>query len=222
MQAQIEFKAESRENVGTGAARAVRRTGQIPVIVYGNQKPSVNLSVDGNELTTEYLKGGLSSKVVAFKNDKETLFAIARQVQRHPVSDKIEHADFMHVDENSMVKVKVPVNYLNIEKSVGIKRGGVLNMVRRQVEVLCKVTEIPSHIDIDISNINIGTSVHISAATLPAGVKPTIDRDFVLCTITGRAKSEEPTAAAEGDAPAEGEEAKAEGESKEADAADKK
>lgn len=191
MQAQIEFAAESRNTAGKGTARAARRAGFVPVVVYGNKKDPVSLSVEANQLTVEYRKGGFMNKVVALKNDKTTYFAIAREIQLNPVSDKVEHADFMHVDAKSILKVRVPLHFLNAEKSVGIKRGGVLNMVRRHVEVFCNVNSIPKFLEVDISNVNINSSVHIKDITLPDGVKPTIARNFVLCSITGRAKEEE-------------------------------
>jgi large subunit ribosomal protein L25 len=219
MQAQLEFEANVREHTGKGAARATRRAGQIPLIIYGNSKPEVSLCVDANKFTCEYIKGGLMGKVIALKADKKTYFAIAREVQRHPVSDKVEHIDFMHVDEKSRVKVRVPLHYLNLDKSVGLKRGGVLNMVRRHVEVLCKVTAIPKAIDVDVADVDIGTSVHIDDVGLPEGAEATIKRNFVLCTITGRLKEEASTVVAE-DAAAEGAEA-AEGENT-AEAGDKK
>lgn len=201
MQAQLEFEATSRSVSGKGSARAARRAGTVPVIVYGNKKDPVSLAVNANQLTVEYRKGGFMSKVVALKEGKNTLYAIAREIQLNPVSDKIEHADFMHVDAKSVVKVRVPLHFLNVEKSIGIKRGGVLNMVRRHVEMLCNVDSIPKALDVDVANVNIGSSVHINDITLPKGAKPSIARNFVLCSITGRAKEEE-AAPAEGAAAA--------------------
>ncbi len=195
MQAQIEFQATTRETSGKGSARAARRSGMVPVVVYGNKKAPVSLSVDANQLTVEYRKGGFMNKVVALNEGKTTYFAIAREMQLNPVSDKVEHADFMHIDAKSVVKVRVPLHVLNAEKSVGIKRGGVLNMVRRQVELLCSVASIPKYIEVDVAGVNIGSSVHINDITLPAGVKPSIARNLVLCSITGRAKDDEPEAA---------------------------
>lgn len=204
MQAQLEFAAEQRNVSGKGSARAARRAGLIPVVVYGNKKEPVSLSVEGNKLSVEYRKGGFMNKVVALKEGKTTYFAIAREIQLNPVSDKVEHADFMHVDAKSEVKVRVPLHFLNSDKSVGLKRGGVLNMVRRNVELLCNVNAIPKFLEVDIAEVNIGSSVHINDITLPAGVKPSISRNFVLCSITGRAKEEEetPAAAAAGAVPA--------------------
>ena len=214
MQAQIEFKASERPVAGTGPARAARREGNIPVVVYGNGKEPVSLAVDANQLSTEYRKGGFMNKVVALKTEKETFFGLPRDLQLHPVSDKIEHADFMHVDETSTVRVNVPVRFLNRERSVGLKRGGALNIVRRAIECFANVKNIPAFVELDLASVNIGDSVHISQISLPEGVTPTItDRDFTICSVTGRAKdkdADKPAAeGAEGEA-AEGEEKAAE------------
>ena len=192
MKAAIEFKAETRENTGTGAARAARLEGKVPVAVYANGKSNQHLNVDSKELTLNYFKGGFMNKLVSLKVDGKDLFAIPRDIQLNPVSDKIEHADFQAVDEKSVVKVLVPVHYKNIEKSVGIKRGGSLNVVRHEVELYAPVTNIPASIDIDVAALNIGDSVHIQKVKLPEGVKPVIKgRDFTLASLTGRQKEEE-------------------------------
>jgi large subunit ribosomal protein L25 len=203
MQAQIEFKAVERSAIGKGGAREARRQGTIPAVIYGNSKPVVTLSVEGNNLSNEYRKGGFMNKIVALKSEKSTYFAIPREIQLNPVSDKVEHIDFMHVDEKTEVKVRVPVHYLNAEKSIGIKRGGVLNVVRRYLDLVCNVRNIPTVIDIDITNVNIGTSIHIKDVVLPEGVRPTIKgRNFTICSITGRSKEEEEKPAEAAAAPA--------------------
>jgi len=192
MQAQVEFKATERTEIGKGGAREARRQGTIPAVIYGNAKPVVTLSVEGNNLSNEYRKGGFMNKIVALKSEKNTYFAIPREIQLNPVSDKVEHIDFMHVDEKTEVKVRVPVHYLNTEKSIGIKRGGVLNVVRRYLDVACNVRSIPAAIDIDVTDVNIGSSIHIKDIVLPEGVRPTIKgRNFTICSITGRGKDEE-------------------------------
>jgi large subunit ribosomal protein L25 len=199
MQAQVEFKATERTTIGKGGAREARRQGTIPAVIYGNAKPIVTLNVEGNNLSNEYRKGGFMNKIVALKSEKATYFAIPREIQLNPVSDKVEHIDFMHVDAQTEVKVRVPVHYLNAEKSIGIKRGGVLNVVRRYLDVVCNVRAIPKVIDIDVTNVNIGSSIHIKDIVLPEGVKPSIKgRNFTICSITGRGKDEEeaPVAAA--------------------------
>jgi large subunit ribosomal protein L25 len=213
MQAQIEFQASERPEAGKGQARAVRRAGNVPVVVYGNGKAPVSLAVDANHVTTEYRKGGFKNKVVALKTEKSTFFGLPRDMQFHPVSDKIEHVDFMHVDEKSTVRIDVPVRFLNREKCPGLKRGGALNIVRRAIECFANVQHIPSSVDLDLAKVNIGDSVHISHITLPEGVTPTItDRDFTICSVTGRSKEKEETGSAE--AAAEGGAAEGNGEAK--------
>jgi large subunit ribosomal protein L25 len=196
MKAQVEFEAVARPSLGKGAARQARRDGRVPVIIYGNNKDSVPLSVDANKISQEYFRGGFMNKIVALKADGKTYNAIPRDVALNPVSDKIEHADFLHVDEKSQVKVLVPIHFLNVEKSVGIKRGGVLNVVRHDVELVCNVNAIPKHLEIDVLEMNIGNSVHISQVKLPEGVKPAIKRDFTIASIAGRMAEEEVATAA--------------------------
>lgn len=198
MKAQIEFDATPRPSLGKGAARAVRRNGQVPVVLYGKAKDTVTLALDANKITREYFRGGFMNKLVALKAGDKTYHVIPRDILLNPVSDKIEHADFMHVDDTSQVKVFVPVRFLNVEKSVGIKRGGVLNIVEHSVELFCNVNAIPEYLEIDVAEMNIGDSVHISTVKLPAGVTPAIkSRDFTIASIAGRmAEEEAPVAAA--------------------------
>jgi large subunit ribosomal protein L25 len=197
MKAQLEFDATPRVSLGKSAARAVRRSGNVPVAVYGKAKETVNLTLDANKLSREYFRGGFMNKLVALKAGSKTYHVIPRDVLLNPISDKIEHADFMHVDDKSQIKVFVPVHFLNVEKSVGIKRGGVLNIVEHSVELVCNVNAIPSFLEIDVINLNIGDSVHISTVKLPQGVTPAIkNRDFTIASIAGRMAEEEATTAA--------------------------
>ncbi|MBN8544007.1 MAG: 50S ribosomal protein L25/general stress protein Ctc [Alphaproteobacteria bacterium] len=196
MKAQVEFEATLRPVAGKGTARQSRREGRVPVVVYGNKQDSVSLTVDANKISQEYFRGGFMNKVVALKADGKTFHAIPRDIALNPVSDKIEHADFMHVDEKSQVKVWVPIHFLNAEKSVGIKRGGVLNVVRHDVELLCNVNSIPKYLEVNVAELNIGDSVHISNIALPEGVKPAIKRDFTIASIAGRMAEEEVATAA--------------------------
>ncbi|MCE3006290.1 MAG: 50S ribosomal protein L25/general stress protein Ctc [Alphaproteobacteria bacterium] len=206
MKAQLEFDAAPRTGLGKSAARAVRRSGNVPVAVYGKAKETVNLTLDANKLSREYFRGGFMNKLVALKAGSKTYHVIPRDVLLNPISDKIEHADFMHVDDKSQIKVFVPVHFLNVEKSVGIKRGGVLNIVEHSVELICNVNAIPSFLEIDVINLNIGDSVHISTVKLPQGVTPAIkSRDFTIASIAGRMAEEEvatTAAVAPGEVPA--------------------
>lgn len=194
MKAAIEFKAENRDTTGTGASRAVRRSGFTPVNLYAKGEKNQSLSVETRVISNEYFRGGFMNKVVALNVGGKTQFAIPRDIQLNPVTDKIEHADFVAVNEKSIVKVLVPIHFLNTDKAVGIKRGGVLNIVRHEVALYAPATAIPSHIDIDILEMDIGNSVHIDAVKLPEGVKPAIKgRNFTIASIAGRSKDEEET-----------------------------
>lgn len=197
MQAAIELKGNARPQSGKGRARAARRAGTVPVVLYGKGKNTVSANVDANTLALAYFKGGFMNKVVAIKlDDGSTFYGVPREVQLHPVSDKIEHADFQQVDASSEVKVLVPVHVQGAEKSIGIKRGGALNIVSHQVPLMCNVTKIPSSIDIDVSNLNIGSSIHLSDIALPEGTRAANKRlDITIVSISGRAADEEPSAA---------------------------
>jgi large subunit ribosomal protein L25 len=196
MKAALEMKAEARETPGKGAARAARRAGFVPVVVYGNGKANISLNVEARALSNEYFRGGFMNKIVALKANGKDIFAIPRDIQLNPVTDKIEHADFLAVDEKSVVKVWVPVHIVNAEKSVGIKRGGVLNIIAHRVELLSPVASIPASLDVDVAALEINTSVHLKGLEFPKGVKPASSRDQTIVSITGRAKEEEVVATA--------------------------
>lgn len=195
MKAAIELTATPRPVAGKGAARAARRAGNVPVNIYANGKKNVHVNVEARVLSNEYFRGGFMNKIVSLKLDGKDIFAIPRDIQLNPVSDKIEHADFMAVDDKSVVKVKIPLHFLNAEKCVGIKRGGVLNTVARNIEVLCPVANIPAVIDIDLSALNIGESVHTHNLELPKGVAPSSKQNMTIASIAGRSKDEEADAA---------------------------
>lgn len=212
---------ELRETQTRGEVRALRSAGKVPAIIYGAGKDPKKVTLRDNELTREYNKGGLRSKILELKTDKESIHVIARELQMHPVKDSIEHADFLYVDEKSAIRVSVPVHYLGRDKSPGIKRGGTLNIVRHDLELICTPANLPEYIEVDLSKAQIGDSIHISHVALPEGVSPSIaDRDFTLATIVGRGgKQDAEDSAAEG-ATAEGE--AAEGEKTEEKKDDKK
>ena len=197
MKASVEFAAEARKEIGTGSARAARRAGKTPVSVYAKGKENLSLAVETRLLSNEYFRGGFMNKVIALTLDGKNIFAIPRDIQLNPVTDQIEHADFLAVDEKSIVKVRVPVHFLNTEKSVGIKRGGVLNIVAHDLELLAPVGAIPKAIEIDIATLDIGSSVHTSTITFPQGVSSAVkSRDVTIASIAGRSKEEEVDAAA--------------------------
>jgi len=191
------LEAATREETGKGAARALRRENRVPAIMYGNEQSPVKITLPLKELTLEYKKGAFFSKIVDIKLDGKVIHALPRDVQTHPVTDIIEHADFQRVDKESHVHVFVPVKVLNQEKSIGLKRGGVLNIVRHEIELICRPDDIPPFIEVDVLKVDITHSVHINDVKLPANVKTAIkERNFTVVTIAGRSKEEEiPTGA---------------------------
>lgn len=210
MQAAATFEATIRESKGKGAARAVRRERKIPAIIYGINKQNVSIALAENEIEREYHLGGFFSKLLELKAGKDSLYVLPKDVQMHPVTDRIQHIDFLQVTEKSTIKAFVPVRFLGMEKCAGLKRGGNLNIVRHELELVCGVNNIPRVIEIDISKMNIGDSLHISAVALPEGVTPAItSRDFTIATIAGRGGKQDKEDAA-GDAAEGAAEAKSE------------
>lgn len=194
----IALSAEPRGTSGKGAARALRREGKVPAIVYGGKKGEQSISLDAKEFVLVYSKGNFTSKPVDLTVGKDTIRVLPRDVQIDPVSDFPIHVDFMRITKDSQVSVNVKVRFINADKSPGIKRGGVLNIVRRYVEFICDTDHIPETITVDLAGTKIGQSIHISHIELPKGARPAItDRDFTVATVAGRgSKDEEETATA--------------------------
>ncbi len=202
------LKVQPRERAGKGAARATRRADLVPGVVYGGKAEPTLISVEPRTLVT--LMHNPNFRITIFDMEVEGAKpqrTMAMDVQLHPVTDRPIHVDFRRVDKNTSVKVPVPVRFLNEAGSPGIKVGGVLNIVRHDIEVRVKPDEIPDHIDVDLTGLKIGDSVHINAITLPKGVKPTVARNFTICSIAPptvfvEAEVATTAAAAEGDAAA--------------------
>lgn len=194
----LALKAEKRGLPGKGSARALRREGQIPAIIYGNKTEELSISTNLKELQKEYLRGNFTSRIYEIELGKEKIKVLPRDVQLHPVTDVVMHADFQRVQNDSRVHVLIPVHFLNRDKSPGLKRGGVLSIVRRQVELLCRADSIPEFLEIDLADVKIGDSLHSHNITYPAGVEPAIkDRDFTIATIVGKTAEKDETAEAE-------------------------
>jgi large subunit ribosomal protein L25 len=209
-----EIKASARARAGTGGARSVRREGRVPAVVYGGTGQPENIAIDFHDLTKLVGKGKFLSTVFDLSIDGKTSLVIPRQVQVDPVKDLPVHVDFQRVTAKSRIRVNVPVRFINEGLSPGLKRGGVLNIVRHEVEVTCPADAIPAYFEFDLGGLEIGRSVHISAIKMPDGVRPTItNRDFTVATIAGHRVEEEAKPAeavvAEGGLPAEGEAAAA-------------
>lgn len=177
--------ATSRDRAGKGAARATRRNGFVPGVIYGGKQAPTLIAIAPKYLIAEMRKPGFKARLfdIAVEGGA-TERALAKDVQLHPVTDMPVHVDFLRVGKDTVLHVNVPVHFVNHEKSPGLKRGGVLNIVRHDVEMVCSPDNIPPTLDIDLTGLDIGDTVHISAVKLPAGVKPAItDRDFTVASI---------------------------------------
>ena len=178
------MEAETRSGAGTGAARAVRRAGKVPGIVYGPECENVNIALPGKALEREALRPGFFAQLFELKVDGNSMDVLARDLQLHPVTDAILHVDFLAVKAGSTVAVAVPVVFVNEEACDGLRRGGVLNVVRHEVDLYCPADAIPEALTVDLAGLDIGASVHIGAVALPEGVTPVIDdRDFTVATV---------------------------------------
>jgi large subunit ribosomal protein L25 len=202
-----ELKAEAREQVGKGSARAVRRNGKVPAVIYGDKQPPLAIAVSYKDVYYKIHGGGFLTTVATIDVAGTKISVLPKDFQLDPVTDNPVHVDFLRIGKNTEVNVNVPVHFINEDKSPGIKRGGVLNIVRHEVEFHCPANAIPDSITVDLAGTNIGDSIHISAVTLPANVKPVIsDRDFTIATIASSSamkpeaeEAEAPDAAAEAD-----------------------
>ncbi len=187
----ITLKAEKREQLGTAASRRIKREGRIPAIIY-SPKGSINLSLNTKDFETEYFKGGILTTVIELELEGKKTKVIAHKVELDPVSDRPVHVDFLGCEESKAIRAKPKFVFLNQDKSLGLKRGGVLNIVLRRVEVVCENEGlVPSSIEIDVAPLHIGSKVRASDIKLPAGVKIAKKGNFLVASITGRGKSED-------------------------------
>jgi large subunit ribosomal protein L25 len=199
------LSAAKRERAGKGVARALRRENKIPGVIYGDNKEAVAIELPVKEITLEYHKGHMFTNLCDLTVDGAKQLVLVRDLQIHPVTDNVLHVDFLRVSPKTTLKVHVPVHFTGHEESPGMKRKGVLNVVRHDVEIICLATDIPEQIEVDLTPFNIGDAIKISAVKLPKGAKPAIEgRDFTIATIAQpRAVIEEEAApAAEGEAAA--------------------
>jgi large subunit ribosomal protein L25 len=186
----IELKATVREGAGKSAARTLRAKKLVPGIVYGGGEDPTQVALEYRIVSQHYQTGSFLSTVYLLDLDGKKERVIPRDVQVDPVRDFPIHVDFLRITRTSRIDVEVPVQFLNEEASPGLKRGGVLNIVRHTIELSCPADAIPEKITVDLTGLEIGDSVHISAVTLPSGITPTItDRDFTIATIAGAASA---------------------------------
>ena len=197
------LSAEPRARAGKGAARGTRRAGRVPGIIYGDNKEPVLISLEPRELSHALASRSFFATLVDVTVGGLVHRTLPRDVQYHPASDAPMHVDFMRVGGHTQVIVTVPVVFINPEASPGIRRGGILNIVRHGIELNCPVDNIPDQLVVELDGLEIGDSIHISRIIIPEGCRPTIsDRDFTIASIAASSAVREEAAAAATAAPA--------------------
>ena len=197
------LNAEPRAQAGKGAARAMRKAGRVPGIIYGENKEPVMISLEPRELSRVLANRGFFATLIDVKVDGTVHRTLPRDVQLHPATDAPMHVDFMRVGGHAQVTVTVPVVFVNPEISPGIRRGGILNIVRHGIELSCPVDNIPDQLVVELNGLEIGDSIHISRVIVPEGCRPTIaERDFTIASIAASSAVREEAAAAAAAPPA--------------------
>jgi large subunit ribosomal protein L25 len=194
-----ELKATARPSVGKGAARAERRAGRVPGVIYGNHQPPTPISVDDRELRQRILAGRFLTTIYDIELEGKKHRVIPRDFHLDPVRDLPVHVDFMRLGEGATIRVSVPLHILRADASPGVKRGGTVNIVTHALDLECSVDNIPQYIDADVSGLEISHSLHLSDVTMPAGVKSLAREDITLVTIvppSGYAEEQKAAAAA--------------------------
>lgn len=183
-----ELKAEARDNVGKGAARATRRSGRVPAVIYGAKKTPVSISLPYKDVDMKIRAGGFLNTVATIDINGDKIRVIPREFQLDPVRDFPMHVDFLRITKGAKLTLEIPVHFINEEESPGITRGGVLNVVRYSVEMDVPADDIPEALIADLTGLDIGDGIHISNIDLPEGAVPTItDRDFTIATVAAPA-----------------------------------
>ena len=180
----LTLPAETRERAGKGASRALRREGRVPAVIYGGKEEATPIHVELKELTRQLGTGHFMNSIVMIEVSGKSVRALPKDVAFHPVSDRAIHVDFLRLAKDAKIEVEIPVVFINEEESPGLKKGGVLNVVRHELELVCESDKIPDQIEIDVTGKEVGDSIHISEITLPEGsVSAITDRDFTIATL---------------------------------------
>jgi large subunit ribosomal protein L25 len=185
MSDQLTISAEPRERAGKGASRALRREGRIPAVIYGDKKEAIAIHVEERALNKLLGTGHFMNSLVQVEVDGKKTRTLPKDVAFDPVTDRPLHVDFFRLAKGAKVQVNIPVVFINEEDSPGLKRGGVMNVVRHELDLMCDADHIPDQIEIDVTGLEIGDSIHISHVTLPTGAESSItDRDFTIAGVT--------------------------------------
>jgi large subunit ribosomal protein L25 len=180
----LTLPAEPRERAGKGASRALRREGRVPAVVYGGKEEPLAVHIEAKELVRQMGTGHFMNSIVMIDVGGKQVRTLPKDVALHPVTDRPIHVDFLRLSKDAKIQVAVPVVFVNEEDSPGLKKGGVLNVVRHELELVCESDKIPDEISLDVTGLEVGDSIHISSVTLPEGsVSAITDRDFTIATI---------------------------------------
>lgn len=189
----ISMSATLRERAGKGNARATRRQGKVPAVIYGDNKPPVLISLEILPITKALHSGSLFTQLCDLNVDGQKHLVLARDVQLHPVKDTPDHVDFLRVNEKTTITVDVPVHVVNEEVSPGIKARGILNLVAHTLQISCRADQIPASIEVDVAKLSIGDVVKVEDLKLPKNVEVTIDPSSPVLTIAAQSNEEEET-----------------------------
>tara|TARA_R110001592_G_scaffold79054_3_gene236761 strand:- start:13929 stop:14612 length:684 start_codon:yes stop_codon:yes gene_type:complete len=212
------LKADKRERAGKGIARSLRRAGSAPAVIYGDHKDPLNIAVSAKDINVEYNKGHMFTTLCDLDVAGDKHLVLARDVQLHPVTDIVEHVDFLRVTKKTKLAVDVPVQFINEDKCPSIDQKGTVNVVRHTIELVCSAVNIPDFIEVNLEGKEHGDAVKVSDADLPEGATPVIsDRDFTIATLVppktaAQEEAEEAALAEEGDGIIADDEVAAEGE----------
>ncbi len=180
----LTLPAEARERAGKGASRALRREGRVPAVIYGGKEEPTTIHLEEKELVRQLMLGHFMNSIVMIDIDGKSERTLPKDVAFHPVTDRPTHVDFLRLAKDAKIEVAIPVAFINEEESPGLKKGGVLNVVRHDLDLVCESDKIPDRIEIDVTGKEVGDSIHISEIKLPEGAESAItDRDFTIATI---------------------------------------
>ncbi|QGR02180.1 50S ribosomal protein L25/general stress protein Ctc [Ehrlichia ruminantium] len=188
----VKMNAELRCNVGTGPSRALRRSGAIPAVVYGKHRDSLSIFLSDREFLSKYRSAALSTHLIELEIGDKKEYVLMRDIQKHPVTDRIQHVDFQFIDHGAEIKIEVPLIFINEQKCIGVKKGGVLNILHRTLHIKCLPNAILQSIEVDLANLTIGHSIHVSNLNLPPEISVVMkEHDPTLVTISGTSSGQD-------------------------------
>ncbi|MDR1828916.1 MAG: 50S ribosomal protein L25/general stress protein Ctc [Methylobacteriaceae bacterium] len=185
MSAAKQLKAQARDRAGKGVARAIRRQGRVPAVIYGGNEPAKSISLDGKEITVTIHAGHFLTTIFDIDVDGETIQVIPRNFQLDPVKDSILHVDFLRISQGQEIKVTVPFHIIDQDKCPGVKRGGTIQFVEHSVELYVPTNAIPEHIDVSVAELDFGDTIHLNDIALPEGARPAWNENPTIVTIIG-------------------------------------